>query len=286
MLLNRDVFLKDPTSWTIPNDGVAKVGVPETPQQWAVLEHELRSFVCEGEYAGGLERILSSYLTHLGQASQPAVWVSGFYGSGKSHLVRVLEALWRDIEFPNGERARNMVSLPAEIRNHLVELSTAGRRHGGLWSAAGTLSAAGDVSVRLATLSVVFRAAGLPAQYHQARLVLYLKQNNLYDAVVSDLERAGTSLDLELEDMFVSIPLAEAILRASPGFASDAAGVRELLRAQYARVTDITDDEFVSVLRSVLRLVSDTPDKIPCTLIVLDELQQFLGDNPSLILDL
>ena len=286
MLLNRDVFLKDPTSWTIPNDGVAKVGVPETPQQWAVLEHELRSFVCEGEYARGLERILSSYLTHLGQASQPAVWVSGFYGSGKSHLVRVLEALWRDIEFPNGERARNMVSLPAEIRNHLVELSTAGRRHGGLWSAAGTLSAAGDVSVRLATLSVVFRAAGLPAQYHQARLVLYLKQNNLYDAVVSDLERAGTSLDLELEDMFVSIPLAEAILRASPGFASDAAGVRELLRAQYARVTDITDDEFVSVLRSVLRLVSDTPDKIPCTLIVLDELQQFLGDNPSLILDL
>ena len=28
------------------------------------------------------------------------VWVSGFYGSGKSHLVRVLEQLWRDLVLP------------------------------------------------------------------------------------------------------------------------------------------------------------------------------------------
>ena len=76
---------------------------PETAQQWDVLEWELKSFVCEGEYARGLERILNSFLTNLSQSQQPAVWVSGFYGSGKSHLVRVLEYLWRDMELPGGE---------------------------------------------------------------------------------------------------------------------------------------------------------------------------------------
>ena len=125
-ITNRELFHRDPTATKIPNDGVAKVVRPETDQQWEVLRWELRSFVCDGQYALGLERILDSFLENLTQAEQPAVWVSGFYGSGKSHLVRVLEHLWRDVELPGGDRARDLVSLPDEISDHLVELSTEG----------------------------------------------------------------------------------------------------------------------------------------------------------------
>jgi hypothetical protein len=102
MTKNSDVFLKDPTTFTIPNEGVAKILNPETEQQWEVLRYELTSFVCEGEYQQGLERILSTFLGNLDRPEQPAAWVSGFYGSGKSHFVRVLEYLWRDIDFPDG----------------------------------------------------------------------------------------------------------------------------------------------------------------------------------------
>ena len=77
---NRELFTTDPTSTKIPNDGIATVARPETDQQWKVLTWELQSFVCEGEYARGLERILNSFLTNVSQAKQPAVWVSGFYG--------------------------------------------------------------------------------------------------------------------------------------------------------------------------------------------------------------
>ncbi|MEJ7793506.1 MAG: DUF6569 family protein [Gaiellaceae bacterium] len=93
-ITNRELFYRDPTGTRIPNDGVAKVFRPTTTDQWDVLQWELKSFVCEGEYARGLERILGSFLTNLNasQAQQPAVWVSGFYGSGKSHLVRCLPA--------------------------------------------------------------------------------------------------------------------------------------------------------------------------------------------------
>ena len=96
-LTNRDVFLRDPSASKIPNDGVAKVVRPEDEKQWDVLRWELKSFVCEGQYEKCLERILDSFLRNLDSEQQPAVWVSGFYGSGKSHLVRVLEHLWRDL---------------------------------------------------------------------------------------------------------------------------------------------------------------------------------------------
>src|SRR5215211_2784146 len=107
-LTNRELFYRDPTKTKIPNDGVARVIRPETEEQWQVLEWELRSFVCDGEYEKGLYRILSSFLANLSQAQQPGVWLSGFYGSGKSHLLRVLEYLWRDSVLPSGETARSL----------------------------------------------------------------------------------------------------------------------------------------------------------------------------------
>src|SRR6266700_819585 len=171
-ITNRELFYRDPTQTKIPNDGVVQVVRPETEQQWDVLRWELHSFVCEGQYARGLERILDSFLTNLSQAQQPAVWVSGFYGSGKSHLVRVLEYLWRDTNLPNGETARSVVNLPDDVSDHLTELSTAGKRLGGLWSAAGTLGSGKSEAVRLAFLSVLFESAGLPEQYPLARFII------------------------------------------------------------------------------------------------------------------
>src|SRR5947209_12825715 len=150
---NREIFYLDPTETKIPNDGVAKVVRPTTGQQWDVLRWELRSFVCDGQYARGLERVLNSFLTNLSQAEQPAAWVSGFYGSGKSHLVRVLEYLWRDVTLPSGASSRGLVhNIPTDISDLLIELTNRSKQAGGLWSAAGTLGAGAGDSVRLALL--------------------------------------------------------------------------------------------------------------------------------------
>ncbi len=129
MTTNRTVFARDPLHMTIPNDGVAKVVEPRTPEEWDVLRFELQTFVCAGEYERGLDRILSTYLRHLTEPTQPAVWVSGFYGSGKSHLVRVLEYLWRDTALPGGASARALVELPGTITEHLRELTNVSRRN-------------------------------------------------------------------------------------------------------------------------------------------------------------
>lgn len=278
---NRELFLVDPTTFTIPNEGVTKIYEPHTDEQWDVLRYELSSFVCEGEYSKGLDRVLATFLTNLNSPEQPAVWVSGFYGSGKSHFVRVLEYLWRDVEFPDGARARGLAKLSTEITDALKELTTAGKRAGGLWSAAGTLGAAAGASVRLAMLAIAFRCAGLPSSYPLACFVIWLKQNGYYDAVKEGIESRGKEFDKELTNLYVSPVIAQSLLDAYPGFASSPAEARGLLKAQYPKVDDISDDEFLATLEYVLELQSETPGKLPLTLLVFDELQQFLGEDPG-----
>lgn len=127
---NRELFLKDPQDFQLLNNGVAKVMDTKTEEELRTLRFELESFVCEGQYAKGMERILSAYLTNLDRPEQPAVWVSGFFGSGKSHLVKMLQYLWQDFEFPDGVAARGLPTLPSGITDLLKELSTEGKRKG------------------------------------------------------------------------------------------------------------------------------------------------------------
>ncbi|MDE0603732.1 MAG: BREX system P-loop protein BrxC [bacterium] len=276
---NRKVFLSDPTTKSIPNQGVAKVITPETPAEWEVLRYELESFVCDGEYAAGLQRILWSFVDSLARPEQPAVWVSGFYGSGKSHFVRVLEYLWRDVPLPDGALARSLTQLPQDTQALLIELSRLGAQEGGLWSAAGPLSA-GATSIRLALLAILFRSAGLPEQFPAARLVLWLKQEGQFDAVENAIARGGRNISQELRNMWVSPALSEAVLEAVPGLANSAADVRALFREQYPNVDEISDDDLRGTMREILEMKSERAGKLPLTLLVFDELQQFIAEDP------
>lgn len=278
MTLIRDVLEHDPVEWSIPNDGVAKVGPPETDHEWNVLNYELRSFVAQGEYEAGLERILSSFLTHLDRDTQPAAWVSGFFGSGKSHLVKALAAFWTDVTLPDGARATSLAHLPPSVSSLLTELRTRGSQFGGRFAAAGTLSA-GGTSAALSFLSIVFAASRLPDNYAAARLVLWLKREGMLEPVTAHLASTGRELADELLNMYVSEHLASAILAASPGFAPTTAAVRAAIQQQFPSVESLTDAEFIDVLGETLRMVGDGVS-MPLTLIVLDELQQFLNDDP------
>ena len=282
---NRELFNNDPLSFTIPNDGVTTISNPKNANEWEIVKYELRSFVCEGEYQKGLERILSTFLANLDQPKQPAVWVSGFYGSGKSHLVRVLEYLWRDVEFPDGVRARSLVTLPTEIQDLFTELNTVGRQQGGLWSAAGKLSDSASGSVRLALLAIAFRSAGLPEDYAQARFVIWLRQQGYFQTVNEYVEKQGFTLADELQNMYVSPHIANGLLTAYPDFANNAKDAHNLIRTQFARVDDISDNELISSLEYVLELQQTIPGRLPLTLLVFDELQVFIGDDQQRALD-
>ena len=282
-VLIRDTLLRDPAKEGLVNNGQARITNELADDRvLAELRGELSTFVCEGQYAEGIIKILSSYLANRSQTSQKAAWVSGFFGSGKSHLLKMLAHLWVDTQFPDGATARSLVpELPDEVRDLLRELDVAGRRSGGLLAAAGTLPAGTTENVRLSVLSILLRACGLPTQYPQAHFQLWLEERGILAQVRSAVEANGKSWSQELNNLYVSPLIAKALLAADPNFATSEAAARELLKAQFPlRTADLTTEEFLAMFKRVLRRAGKD-GQLPCTLLVLDETQQYIGDSET-----
>lgn len=275
-MLNRDIYNKAPQENRLVNNGVAEVSEDHSAAAQDILRYELETFVCDGQYGKGLETILDKFLVNLDAgAEQPGVWISGFYGSGKSHLAKMLRTLWTDYRFTDGATARSLARLPTGVFEHLKELSTQGKRYGTLHAAAGKLGAGAGDKVRLALLGIVFKSKGLPEQYNQAQLVLWMNREGLLPAIEAGLKAAGRSLADELPHMYVSGHLVKALLKARPDLAHTEADARKLLKEQFPQVTDVTSEQMTTAIEAALAV----DGKFPLTLVVLDEVQQYIGND-------
>lgn len=275
MTTNRDLYFRDPTTLELLNNGVSKVSeIGHDEGQIKTLRFELQNFVCDGEYARGMERILKAYLGGLGKAEQNAVWVSGFFGSGKSHLVKVLRYLWEDTVFADGATARSLVTLPSEITDLLTELSNRSKPLGGLRAAAGTLGAGSMDNVRLAFIQLVLRAAGLPENLAQAKFVLWLRSSGLESKVEAALKQQNRQLGREVLSLKLSVPLAEALVIAEPKYAN-AANAQAAIRDQFKDNNSPTVDDALDVVKQIY----GKGGQLPCTLLVVDEIQQFIAEK-------
>ena len=83
-----DLLDRDPRGARLANNGQARID-GDDDRGTRVLREELATFVCDGKFGDALRRILDRYLSNLGSARQDAAWVSGFFGSGKSHLLKM-----------------------------------------------------------------------------------------------------------------------------------------------------------------------------------------------------
>lgn len=92
MRLN-EIFAKDvqrPIEGVIKADDVAHLGT------------EVEEYVLTNEAAKGLELLLEAYTNYT---NANGVWISGFFGSGKSHLLKMLAHLLGDVEGQEFDRA-------------------------------------------------------------------------------------------------------------------------------------------------------------------------------------
>ena len=276
---NREVFVRDPATATLPNNGVVAISESYSKKEIEALRYELEHFVCEGQYRAGLVRILDSYLAHVKSPSQPAAWVSGFYGSGKSHLLKILRHLWANTPFSDGAKARDLAHLPDDIKDALVEIDTFGKRCGGLHSFGGTLPSGGGLSPRLAVLRMLFKSKGLPESLPEAQFSLWLKASRTFDQVEKSVNAAlvskGRDFLTELHNLYVSPVLAGALLEADPDFAEDITKVRSLIREQFPLQEDLPTNDFIRMVRETLEI----DGQMPATLIVLDEVQLYIGND-------
>ena len=278
---NQQIYKIDPSTRKLVNDGVARVTEDRNAETEAILRWELESFVCKGQYAIGMELILDRFLANLGEAEQPAAWISGFYGSGKSHLVKMLRALWVNHKFSDGATARDIATLPNVISDLYVELERQSKRYGGLHAASGTLKASGTESVSLALLAIVFKSAGLPIHYPKARFVMRLKQDGIYDEVRRLVEKTGANWEEELDNFYVAEDLYNVLTEVQPMVYSKANVASDILPRVFPTVKDVGTDDMIKAINSSIAV----NDQMPLTLIVLDEVQQYIGQVSQRSLD-
>ena len=281
---NRELFSLDPQANNLLNDGVVEINTTRDDQGLKVIHHEIKTFVCEGEYQRGIYRILDTYLKHFDQPKQPAVWVSGFFGSGKSHLVKMLGYLWEDFRFPNGDSARNLKLLPTDIKDQFVELERKQKIHGVL-SISGTLKDFPSSDIRYSFLKLLLNALDLPAQFHHFKFVSWAMREGFYEDLKALVESKGKDFKKEYENLFVSTTIAQAILQLKPGFAADEARVKDYFKANFTRVETLGRDQMLSTIREEI-LPLKFGGQLPCTIIVLDEVQQFIGQDSNKTIDI
>ena len=104
---------------------------------------------------------------------------------------------------------------------------------------------------------------------------MWLKREGILEAVENALVAAGRSLVQELPHLYVSGHLAKALMKAQPGFADSDLAARQFIKAQFPQVMDITNDQLVAAITDAL----SQNGKFPLTLVVLDEMQQYIGSD-------
>ena len=104
-LFQKDIFR--------PINGVVKADQLDESSVW----QELEEFVVTKELDQHLRRFFSSYCEALDKTGDPdvagriGVWVSGFFGSGKSHFIKVLSYLLNNTEHTHDGQTRRAVEF-------------------------------------------------------------------------------------------------------------------------------------------------------------------------------
>ena len=215
--MNQQIFQtlqRDPRTSPLANNGQARITTLDDENARKELEAELTTFVCDGQYGRAMDVILQSYLSQQGQARQNAAWVSGFFGSGKSHLQNKLGHLWANTEVSPGVKARDLVlELPEGVKAQFRELDTlAARSHKPLLAASGAMPSGDRDAVRATVLAILLRTVGLPEKVPQARFCLWLQKRGHLAAVRASVEAEGTPWLEELDHLYVSPVIAGAVL--------------------------------------------------------------------------
>ena len=269
---------RDPRTARLANGGQARIAENVDEPAMTELRAELETFVCDGQFGDALQRILDRYLASLGTPKQESAWVSGFFGSGKSHLLKMLTHLWVNTGFPDGATARGLVrgGLPDEVRAQLRELDIHAHRAGrSPVSAAGTMLGGSVDHVRHTVLSILLRARGWPTQYPQARFCFWLRERELLDGVRAAVEAEGKDWLSELHNLYVSPVIAKGLIAADASFAADVRSARQLLTQQFPPLkTDISTEQFIEAARQAL----SANGELPHTILVLDEVQQYINE--------
>ena len=275
MQLN-EIFAKDVQR---PIEGVIKA------DDAAHLKTEVDEYVLTNEAAKGLELLLESYTNYT---TGNGVWISGFFGSGKSHLLKMLAHLLGDVEGQEFNRDSVVASFRDKAAGaFLPALLTKSERIPAkslLFNIdqKATLIAKDQTDALLKVFMKVFdESRGYYGnQGHVARFERDLDNRGQYDAFKQTYQRiSGRDWAQGREEgVLEEVNVAEAYAEINGGGGGSPTNILTKYRNEYS----VSIEDFASDVKAWL----DTqPEGFRLNFFV-DEVGQFIGSNTHLMLNL
>ena len=264
--------------------GVIKVGQDDNRN----IQQELEEYVVTRELQKHFRDFFDSYKRGItGTTDKMGVWISGFFGSGKSHFLKILSYLLEN-KTVNGKTALEYFEEDEKIKDRMVLAD---------------MRLAATVPTDVALFNIDSKSEMNGKENKEAILSVFLKVFNemqgFYGAIpaLADVERNltevgryeefeeafeesfGTSWKEARSDFdFIQDDFVDILV--DMGYMSEAAARNICEKA--TRSYSITIEEFASMIKKYL----DRKGNNHHIVFLVDEIGQYIGDNSSLMLNL
>ena len=187
----------------------------------------------------------------------------------------MLGALWTNIEFHDGATAEGLVhNMPSEVKAALRELRNNIRRLGHSVVGGSTLGRGSQHPVK-AVVEVILRAVGLPSGNDLRPSLVALWLND--QGILADVRaRLGDDFDQAAREFLLDEQLTAAALTAKPDLAASVDILMDRLNRQFEHEPEPTVELLVEMAQKALMVGRK---EMPLTLIILDEVQQFIRED-------
>ncbi|MCT1605412.1 BREX system P-loop protein BrxC [Dermacoccus nishinomiyaensis] len=273
-----EIFAKDvqrPIEGVIKADDVAHLGT------------EVDEYVLTNEAAKGLELLLEAYTNYT---NANGVWISGFFGSGKSHLLKMLAHLLGDVEGDDFPRERVSESFRAKATDAFLPP---------------LLDKADRIPAKSLLFNIDQKATLISKDQTDALLRVFVKvfdESRGYYGDQGHIARFERQLDDEgqldaFKDAFLAVSGRDWVERR-PSFGLPT--VRRQVNEAYAQITGLDATTAPDILKTYQDTYSvsieDFADEVRAWLdkqpaghrlnFFVDEVGQFIGSNTHLMLNL
>jgi hypothetical protein len=275
----KDIFAK-PIDRQI--QGVVVVG----PEQDNVQRQELDEYVVTNELQGQFARFFSAYERSLSEPTdEMGVWISGFFGSGKSHFMKIITDILEDLDV-DGKRPVDYFQDKISDQMTLNQMARAASAPTDVISfnidAASKASAKSKDSAILDVFLQEFnKSQGLSDAAWIADLERQLIREGKYDAFKEYFDTHNTHNLAWSEEgrelyAFNKGTIQDALVASGFMNETDAAGFTQQWNSPYPM--SITD-----FAQLVAKHVEESGQRV---VFLVDEVGQFVGDSVSLMLNL
>ncbi|WP_121744813.1 BREX system P-loop protein BrxC [Natronorubrum halophilum] len=253
------------------------------------VKQELDEYVLTGSLEQHYLKILEAIRdTEHNPTDETGVWISGFFGSGKSHFMKILGYILEDKTLPDGRSAAEAFKPRAQDETLKATVDAVSRTFDSevlMFQIGSRTSRAGEDSITDVINREFNRKQGYAELPWVARLEEDLEKEGRYEAFKEAVEaNDGRNWEeIQQSAAFIEPKIEQGLVDAVPNFdEQDAKNAIENVKDE----PEITPASLAERILDYVEQKEAETDQDVRFFVFLDEISQFIGDDEQLLLEL